>query len=102
MIIKTRPATICEWEGSPTHIVYEHPYIIAIDPYFIEIRHVDNGELVQIISGENIRLTYYNGGGDKPVIHVCMNHSQKPDTQALFHLVLNNHRNSIGGHSRRS
>ncbi|KAI8098132.1 CNH domain-containing protein [Gilbertella persicaria] len=93
---KRKPATICDWEGTPSHIVYEHPYIIAIDPYFIEIRHVDNGELVQIISGENIRLAYYNGGGERPVIHVCMSHSQKPDTQALFHLVLSNHRNSAG------
>lgn len=50
------------------------------------------GELVQIISGENIRLAYYNGG-EKPVIHVCMAHSQKSDTQALFHLSLN-HRSS--------
>lgn len=32
---------MCDWEGTPAHIVYEHPYIIAIDPYFIEIRHVD-------------------------------------------------------------
>ncbi|KAL0135608.1 CNH domain-containing protein [Mucor lusitanicus] len=93
---KRKPATVCDWEGTPAHIVYEHPYIIAIDPYFIEIRHVDTGELVQIISGENIRLAYYNGGGERPIIHVCMSHSQKPDTQALFHLVLNNHRNSSG------
>lgn len=36
-----RPPVLCEWEGTPTHIVYEHPYIIAIDPYFIEVRHVE-------------------------------------------------------------
>ncbi|KAI7901525.1 CNH domain-containing protein [Cokeromyces recurvatus] len=93
---KRKPATICDWEGNPSHIVYEHPYIIAIDPYFIEVRHVDTGELVQVISGENIRLAYYNGGGEKPIIHVCMTHNQKSDTQALYHLVLNNHRNSAG------
>ncbi|CAO3703395.1 unnamed protein product [Rhizopus stolonifer] len=87
-----KPPVLCEWEGTPTNIVYEHPYIIAIDPYFIEVRHVETGELVQIISGENIRLAYYNGG-EKPVIHVCMIHSQKSDTQALFHLSLN-HRSS--------
>ncbi|KAI9475977.1 MAG: CNH domain-containing protein [Benjaminiella poitrasii] len=97
---KRKPATVCDWEGTPSHIVYEHPYIIAVDPYFIEVRHVDTGELVQIISGENIRLAYYNGGGERPIIHVCMTHSQKPDTQALFHLILNNHRNS-SGYSRR-
>lgn len=36
-----RPATVCDWEGTPTHILYVHPYIIAIDPYFIEVRHVE-------------------------------------------------------------
>ncbi|KAI9351655.1 CNH domain-containing protein [Pilaira anomala] len=100
---KRKPATVCDWEGTPTHIVYDHPYIIAIDPYFIEVRHVEtvSGELNQIISGENIRLAYYNGGGEKPIIHVCMSHSQKPDTQALFQLVLNSQRNSTG-YTRRS
>ncbi|CEP19085.1 hypothetical protein [Parasitella parasitica] len=97
---KTSSPTICTWEGTPSHIVYEHPYIIAINPSFIEVRHVDTGELVQVIPGENIRLTFYNGGGEKPVIHVCMSHSQKPDTQALFHLALNNHRNSSGYNRR--
>ncbi|KAG2231389.1 hypothetical protein INT48_004424 [Thamnidium elegans] len=98
---KRKPATVCDWEGTPTHILYAHPYIIAIDPYFIEVRHVETGELNQIIAGENIRLAYYNGGGDKPIIHVCMNHSQKPDTQALFQLVLTSQRNSTG-YSRRT
>lgn len=98
---KRKPATVCDWEGTPTHIVYEHPYIIAIDPFFVEVRHVETGALVQVISGENIRLAYYNGGGDKPVIHICMSHNQRPDTQALYHLVLNNPRNSTG-YSRRS
>lgn len=44
-ILFFRPATVCDWEGTPAHIVYEHPYIIAIDPYFIEIRHVDTVSL---------------------------------------------------------
>ncbi|KAI9488223.1 CNH domain-containing protein [Zychaea mexicana] len=81
---------LCEWNGTPDHIVYQHPYIIAVDQQFIEIRHVDTGELVQIIRGDNMRLTHYNGSGDTPIIHGCMNHSQKPDTQYLFHLWLTN------------
>ncbi|KAI8380251.1 CNH domain-containing protein [Blakeslea trispora] len=32
---------LCEWEGTPEYIVYQHPYIIAFDPQFIEIRYVD-------------------------------------------------------------
>jgi hypothetical protein len=56
---------------------------------------------VQIISGENIRLAYYNGGGDKPIIHVCMSHSSRPDTQALFHLAMNPSNRYVTGHNRR-
>ncbi|KAI9253531.1 CNH domain-containing protein [Phascolomyces articulosus] len=81
---------LCEWNGTPEHIVYQHPYIIAVDQQFIEIRHVDTGELVQIIKGENMRLTHFNGAGDVPIIHGCMSHSHKPDTQYLFHLWLTN------------
>ncbi|ORZ21220.1 CNH domain-domain-containing protein [Absidia repens] len=83
-----RSPLLCEWEGTPEHIVYQHPYIVAISSQFIEVRHVDTGELVQIIPGDNIRLTYYNGGGDMPIIHGCMTHGQKPDTQLIFNLWL--------------
>lgn len=32
---------LCQWEGNPEHIIYQHPYIVAFDPHFIEVRHVD-------------------------------------------------------------
>ncbi|KAF7730944.1 RHO1 GDP-GTP exchange protein 2 [Apophysomyces ossiformis] len=96
-----RSPLLCEWEGNPDHIVYQHPYVVAIDPSFIEVRHVDTGELVQIVPGDNIRLTYYNGGGESPVIHGCMTHSQRPDFQHVFHLSLNPPRNSNSTGSRK-
>ncbi|KAI8138328.1 CNH domain-containing protein [Fennellomyces sp. T-0311] len=83
-----RSSLLCQWNGNPDHIVYQHPYIIAVDQQFIEIRHVDTGELVQIIKGDNIRLTHFNGSGDTPIIHICMSHSQRPDMQYLFYLYL--------------
>lgn len=36
-----KSAYLCEWETNPDHIVYRHPYIIAIEQRFIEIRHVE-------------------------------------------------------------
>ncbi|KAI8384468.1 CNH domain-containing protein [Radiomyces spectabilis] len=96
-----RSPLLCEWEGNPDHIVYQHPYVIAVDQQFIEVRHVDTGELVQIIPGENIRLTYYNGGGETPVIHLCMTHSQRSDMQHIFHLSFNPQRVPTS-HPRRS
>lgn len=32
---------LCEWEGNPENIVFEYPYVIAFDPQFIEVHHVD-------------------------------------------------------------
>ncbi|QRV89080.1 kinase domain protein [Ceratobasidium sp. AG-Ba] len=46
---------IIQWEGDPTAIVISYPYVLALDPEFIEIRRVTDGALVQIIQGENIR-----------------------------------------------
>ncbi|KAJ3068674.1 RHO1 GDP-GTP exchange protein 2, partial [Quaeritorhiza haematococci] len=34
---------------------YVAPYIIAYEPYFIEVRHVDTGEIQQIIPTSNLR-----------------------------------------------
>ncbi|KAL0081610.1 CNH domain-containing protein [Phycomyces blakesleeanus] len=84
-----RTPLLCEWEGNPDHIVYQHPYIIAFDKQFIEVRHFETGELVQIIPGDNIRLTYYNNSGEAAIIHGCMNNVQKPDSQLLFRLSIN-------------
>ncbi|RCH90408.1 RHO1 GDP-GTP exchange protein 2, partial [Rhizopus stolonifer] len=50
-----RPDWLINWEGHPLSFVYHYPYILAFDSSFIEIRHVNTGELVQIIPGHNIR-----------------------------------------------
>ncbi|KAG0184514.1 RHO1 GDP-GTP exchange protein 2 [Apophysomyces sp. BC1034] len=65
-----RSPLLCEWEGNPDHIVYQHPYVVAVDQSFIEVRHVDTGELVQIVPGDNIRLTYYNGGANDQTFNI--------------------------------
>lgn len=63
------------WEGSPTgfgryfHVhsqitgVYfspalHYPYVLAFEPTFVEIRHVETGSMAQIIQGNNLRLLF--------------------------------------------
>ncbi|KAF9104702.1 RHO1 GDP-GTP exchange protein 2 [Mortierella sp. AM989] len=68
---RARDNWIIHWEGVPTFCALALPYVIAFDPSFIEIRHVETGDLVQIIPGNNIRCLYHLAnlpGG----IHVVM------------------------------
>jgi len=60
------------WEGMPTafgesdglfpaHILItamQYPYVIAFEPTFVEIHHVESGHLVQIIPGTNISCLF--------------------------------------------
>lgn len=63
------------WEGSPTGFgkyldVYRsitgaylmpalhYPYVLAFEPTFVEIRHVETGSMAQIIQGNNLRLLF--------------------------------------------
>ena len=34
-------ALLCEWESHPDDVVFQYPYVLAFDPRFIEIRHVE-------------------------------------------------------------
>ena len=33
-----------------------YPYVLAFEPTFVEIRHIETGHMVQIIQGNNLRL----------------------------------------------
>ncbi|KAK3828749.1 MAG: RhoGEF Rgf2 [Benniella sp.] len=70
---RARNGWIIHWEGVPTFCALSLPYIIAFDPSFIEIRHVETGDLVQIIQGHNIRCLYHvaNQPGAIHVVMVC-------------------------------
>ncbi|ORX47229.1 hypothetical protein DM01DRAFT_1339245 [Hesseltinella vesiculosa] len=81
-----KPYILCEWEGRPEHVTYIHPYVIGVCTQFLEVRNVESGELVQVISGENIRLTYYDE--QLNLVHCCMTNSARPEVQHLFHLYL--------------
>ncbi|EPB91562.1 hypothetical protein HMPREF1544_01484 [Mucor circinelloides 1006PhL] len=85
---------LCEWEGNPDNIVFQYPYVVAFDHQFIEVRHVDTGDLVQIIPGDQIRLTHFHSSTETTMIQGCMTHSQRPDIQNIFYLKLNPQRSS--------
>ncbi|KAF2821904.1 CNH-domain-containing protein [Ophiobolus disseminans] len=43
------------WEGTPQAFAIFNPYILAFEPSFIEIRHMESGGLVHIVTAKNIR-----------------------------------------------
>lgn len=57
---RSRPDWRIVWEGVPQGFSLSYPYLIAFDPNFVEIRHIESGELVRVITGENIRFLHEN------------------------------------------
>jgi hypothetical protein len=52
---RARPDWRITWEGNPQAFAVFNPYILAFEPSFIEIRHMDSGGLVHILTAKNIR-----------------------------------------------
>ncbi|KAF1958054.1 CNH-domain-containing protein [Byssothecium circinans] len=52
---RARPDWRIIWEGTPQAFAIFHPYILAFEPSFIEIRHMESGGLVHIVTAKNIR-----------------------------------------------
>ncbi|KAI8149217.1 CNH domain-containing protein [Fennellomyces sp. T-0311] len=77
-----------DWEGTPQAVAFSYPYVVAFDSQFIEVRHVETGELVQILAGENMQcLQYKQNTITPPIIHGSMTHPFKPGFQYVFHLA---------------
>lgn len=55
---RARPDWKITWEGTPTAFALSYPYILAFEPSFIEIRHVESAELVHVITARNIRMLH--------------------------------------------
>jgi hypothetical protein len=55
---RARPDWMITWEGNPNAFAIFTPYILAFEPSFIEIRHMDTGMLVHIITAKNIRMLH--------------------------------------------
>ncbi|KAI8979454.1 hypothetical protein BDF20DRAFT_507264 [Mycotypha africana] len=55
---RVRPDWMISWEGQPVSFAFQAPYVVAFDLTFIEIRHIETGDLKQVIIGQNIRFLF--------------------------------------------
>ncbi|KAG8701645.1 RHO1 GDP-GTP exchange protein 2, partial [Ceratobasidium sp. 395] len=55
---RSKPDVTIHWEGVPIAFAFRHPYVMAFDPTFIEIRRVKDGSLAQVIRGNNLRCLF--------------------------------------------
>lgn len=55
---RARPDWKILWEGQPTAFALSYPYILAFEPCFVEIRHIETSELVHILTARNIRMLH--------------------------------------------
>ncbi|KAK0513270.1 hypothetical protein JMJ35_004256 [Cladonia borealis] len=55
---RARPDWLINWEGKPSNFALSHPYLLAFEPNFIEIRHLETSQLVHIITAKNIRMLH--------------------------------------------
>ena len=46
------------WEGQPNAFALSYPYILAFEPSFVDMRHVETSACVHIMTGTNIRLLH--------------------------------------------
>ncbi|ESK83843.1 signal transducer [Moniliophthora roreri MCA 2997] len=89
----SRAAGTIEWEGTAERVALHSPYILLFDQRFIEIRHLETGRLVQIISGTDIRCIW-DGRGAGPNNHVMTTpiHDGRDEPvvqEAQVHAVMN-------------
>lgn len=55
---RSRQEFMVHWEGSPTGFALHYPYVLAFEPMFVEVRHVETGVMSQVIQGNNLRLLF--------------------------------------------
>ncbi|KAI8976067.1 CNH domain-containing protein [Pilobolus umbonatus] len=79
---RLRDEWLIRWEGSPSSFAFHYPYVIAFDASFIEIRHMDEGDLIQIITGNNIRCLR----SDTPDCIYCAMDDQRTGNEFVFRL----------------
>ncbi|EJT70353.1 Rho1 guanine nucleotide exchange factor 1 [Gaeumannomyces tritici R3-111a-1] len=54
---RARPEWRIDWEGTPQSFALSYPWILAFEPNFIELRHIDSGA-VHIVPHKNIRMLH--------------------------------------------
>ncbi|KAF9517876.1 hypothetical protein BS47DRAFT_1429505 [Hydnum rufescens UP504] len=58
----SRSPGVVEWEGTAERVAFHPPYILIFDTRFIEVRHIDKGNLVQILPGMDLHCTWDGRG----------------------------------------
>lgn len=46
---RSRPQVFVRWEHRPQSVVFRHPYMVAINPVFLEVRHMETGVLLSVV-----------------------------------------------------
>lgn len=75
---------IIRWEGTPTACALHYPYIVAFSPEFVEIRHVDDGSLVQVIIENDVRCLYAKSS---PAEDLAYHISRRRDNNLLVYFA---------------
>ncbi|KAK9692898.1 RHO1 GDP-GTP exchange protein 2 [Basidiobolus ranarum] len=82
---RSRPDFLMEWEGRPTDIALYYPYVVAFDPSFIEIRHVETGSLEQVIVCNGLKCL---SNGENTGVIYCVMRPKHATHQCVFQLDL--------------
>ena len=48
----------CVWLLIDHWLALHEPYVIAVEPSFVEVRHIETGLMSQVIQGNNLRLLF--------------------------------------------
>jgi len=88
----SRATGIIEWEGKADRVAMHAPYIMLFDIRFIEVRQIDNGRLVQIIPGNDVRCVWDGRSSDGGAMTVPAdtndeNMVQEPRVHAVLNIV---------------
>ncbi|EPX70968.1 RhoGEF for Rho1 [Schizosaccharomyces octosporus yFS286] len=88
---RSRSTWFVVWEGTPQNFALSYPYILAFEPSFIEVRHVETSELVHVIPANNIRLLAdgrgkLGEGGE--IFYACDQRRDNVDTSVVCSLRL--------------
>ncbi|BGO88532.1 hypothetical protein NBRC10512_003370 [Rhodotorula toruloides] len=73
---------IIQWEGFPSGFALHYPYVLAFEPTFIEVRHVESGALMQIIPGNNIRCLFADSPPSASAASYYRQQQQQPNNIA--------------------
>jgi hypothetical protein len=68
---RARPDWKIEWEGTPQAFALSYPYMLAFEPTFIEIRHVETSELIHVMTGKNVRMLHASTREVRPPLITC-------------------------------